>query len=465
MFRWFIAFRYLFRLITLAALLAVTYSVAVLIIVVSVMEGFRMELEQRIRGATSDIRVESEIFIGLENYEEVERLVGDIPGVAATAPVVESLALFRGPWSRNVSDERAVVGLDLSNPESVNELDSYIREALSSETAGSSDIARLLDRVPASTAAIFSKEWLEGPLRRLAALYSAEVRGTPPDENTIPAIVGLEHIRPPQVLLPGMTFELTSFSPVPPHAPKSRKFVVAGYFKTGLYELDAQGIILRLEDADRFLDLRGEDGNLRVSAVRVTADEAHADEADLVALRERIEAKLADAGFLFLDVQTWREARASLLQAVSMEKFIVSIILGVVILFAGFMIFIILTVQAVERSRDIGVLVSLGATPRHIGSIYFLIGIALCLGGTVLGAIYGVGFAVWINPIQRWIKILTGFEVFSQDVYYLDRIPVRFNPQDLVFIIIPTVAASLIASLIPAIRAARRDPLVSLRTR
>ncbi|HLU46495.1 MAG TPA: FtsX-like permease family protein, partial [Planctomycetota bacterium] len=286
-----------------------------------------------------------------------------------------------------------------------------------------------------------------------------------PSEDYIPAIVGLEHLRSPAPLFPGMVFELTSFSPVPPHAPRSRRFIVAGYFKTGLYELDSNGVILRLEDADEFLALRGEDGELRVSAVRVTVDNEHRSEAGLLALRDRIESTLSKHDMLFLDVETWREARAAILQAVLMEKFIVSIILGVVILFAGFMIFIILTVQAVERSRDIGVLISLGATPRHIGAIYFLIGFTLCVVGTVLGAIYGIGFAVWINPIQRWIDLLTGYEVFPKDLYYLDRIPVEFNPQDLIFIIIPTVAASLIASLIPAIRAARRDPLVSLRTR
>jgi lipoprotein-releasing system permease protein len=145
------------------------------------------------------------------------------------------------------------------------------------------------------------------------------------------------------------------------------------------------------------------------------------------------------------------------------EKFIVSIILGVVILFAGFMIFIILTVQVVEKSRDIGVLQSIGATSRGIASIFFTIGLSICLVGLFLGAVYGVAFAMSVNTIQRWVKLLTGLEVFPADIYYLDRIPVRFQPEDVLFIIIPTLAASLLASVVPALRAARKDPAVAVR--
>jgi lipoprotein-releasing system permease protein len=135
----------------------------------------------------------------------------------------------------------------------------------------------------------------------------------------------------------------------------------------------------------------------------------------------------------------------------------------VVILFAGFMIFIILTVQVVERTRDLGVLQSIGSSSRGIAGIYFMIGSGLCLAGTLLGTAYGIGFSLWINTIQRWIKLLTGYELFPADVYYIDKIPVRFSPDDFLFIIVPTVAASLLASIVPALRAARKDPVVALR--
>jgi lipoprotein-releasing system permease protein len=165
----------------------------------------------------------------------------------------------------------------------------------------------------------------------------------------------------------------------------------------------------------------------------------------------------------FVQVRTWREEKASLLRAVGVEKTVVGIILGVLILFAGFMIFIVLTVQVVEKTRDLGILQSLGATSLGIASIYFLIGAGVCLAGTLLGAVVGVAFSLGLDTIQRWIYLLVGFDLFPRTVYYIDRIPVRLAPWDILFIIAPTVLASLLASVVPALRAARKDPVVALR--
>ena len=111
----------------------------------------------------------------------------------------------------------------------------------------------------------------------------------------------------------------------------------------------------------------------------------------------------------------------------------------------------------------IGVLQSLAATPKEVDSIFFRIGLVLCVTGTAIGTIYGVGFALCVNTIQRWITLLTGWKLFDPDVYYLDSIPVRFQPWDLVLIIVPTVLLSLLAARIPAVRASRKDPVVALR--
>ncbi|MBN1441466.1 MAG: hypothetical protein JXA90_02105, partial [Planctomycetes bacterium] len=106
MYRFFLAYKYSLRLITLAALLAVTYSVTVLIVVVSVMEGFRSELEARIRGSTSDIKVSSIDFIGIEDPPAVESVLRDVAGVRSTAATVETLALFRASsWGPSTEAE------------------------------------------------------------------------------------------------------------------------------------------------------------------------------------------------------------------------------------------------------------------------------------------------------------------------------------------------------------------------
>jgi lipoprotein-releasing system permease protein len=468
MYRWFVAYKHIAsRLITFAALLGVTLSVAVLIVVVSVMEGFRSELEKRIRGTISDIKVESTLFTGIKDPESVASGLRRVPGVQSVAPVIETLALYRSEKFGTLleTEDRNVIAVDLSNPVSMAELDEYLQAVDGPEL---SDVPRdvigflrgIFSRLPRSSAEIFSREWVEKGLWK-ALGWPEEIIPFKPGEFPTPILAGAQSFRQER-LLPGDVVQLTSFSPTTLQ-PRNRKFLVAGYFKTGLYELDSKGLILAMDDAVDFLELRDPGGMPRATGFRVTADGAHGDGEALKRLRGRIEQHLEDEGILFVRAQTWREARQPLLRAVQVEKFIVSIILGVVILFAGFMIFIILTVQVVERSRDIGVLQSLGATRRGIAAIYFTIGLSLCLAGMLLGSIYGLGFALSVNTIQRWISLLTGYEVFPADVYYLDHIPVRFRTADLVFIIVPTVASSLIASVIPAWRAARRDPARALR--
>jgi lipoprotein-releasing system permease protein len=469
-YRWFLAYKYVFsRLITLGALLAVTLSVAVLIVVVTVLEGFRSELEERIRGSTSDIKVESTMGIGLRDARRVESILRQVPGIERTHLVVETFALYQRSDDElrdRTAQDCFLVVRDLADPVTRQELDAYVRAVERPDLDELPDsFVKLADDIfaglPRDSASLFSEEWLGTqlwkPFERPRDLRFWRSR---PEDLPPPVVVGVENFR--RLLLPGDRIRLTSFAP-DSFEPIAQEFLVAGYFKTGFYEQDSQAFLLRLEDAEEFLRLKDDDGTLRVSAIRVTADADHRDGEALAALRQRIEAVLRAESVYFVRTQTWREARAPLLQAVKVEKVIVSIVLGAVVLFAGFIIFIILTVQVVEKIRDIGVLQSLGATPAGIATLYFVIGCSICLAGMILGTMYGTSFALSINTIQRWIEILTGWVVFPDDIYYLDHIPVRFRVVDLVFIIATTVLASLVASVVPALRCARKPPTVGLR--
>ncbi len=467
MYRWFIAYKYFVsRLITVVALVAVTISVTVLIVIVSIMEGFRTGLEERIRGSTSDIKVESDIFLGLRNPGEVEKLLRTIPGVSGTAPVVETFALRSpvgpGGFSQDAVDQY-LIALDFENEFSSGEFASYLRalpERLGTERMSAPAralVEELLATQPRDIDGLFSDEWMHDGLWKPWREFGVRE----PDFSLRPIVVGVEFFRKERIL-PGRPVRLTSFSP-DVREPLEESFLVVGFFKTGLYEIDAKGMILRMEDAESFLQLRDSEGHLGVSGIRVQVDEDHQTPEALVNLREAVEARLAENKVLFVKAETWREKRAPLLDAVKVEKVIVSLILGAVILFAGFMIFIILTVQVVEKARDIGVMQSLGATARGIAMIYFSIGASLCLLGMLLGTIYGVAIGFCLNPVLRWVKLLTGLEIFPQDVYYLDHIPVKFRVEDLTFIIVTTILASLMASVLPAVRAARKNPTEGLR--
>ena len=158
MFRWFLGYKYVFRLITLAALLGVAYSVTVLIVVVSVMEGFRSELESRIRGTTSDIRVESRRFMNLKDPDRVIELVKTVPGVRSASPVVETLGLYRRDESETTSD-RIVIALDIENETSAHKLDSYLDAVTATNVEGPLRplIQEMIDALPKDTKTMFSR--------------------------------------------------------------------------------------------------------------------------------------------------------------------------------------------------------------------------------------------------------------------------------------------------------------------
>ncbi len=461
-YRWFIAFKYLTsRFITFSALLIVALGVAFLIVVLSVMEGFRADLKERIRGTSADIRVESKTFIGLRDPAGVEEKVRGVEGARAVSPFVESLVMYRHE-SGSGSDYFSLLAVDLKKEVKVGGLSKYLLAAKErAHRADQNEIPRAsliprarpweaLKEQPTSPEEILSPEWLEKKLWDLSG-------EPPPKPGLRPILVGYETTRSPLWFLLGRTLLLNSYSPVT-NRTCTGEFYVAGVFLSRDYQFDRYTVVMPLSSAIDFLGLREPMSKKeRISGLRVKISPGE----ELDAVRNRIDEELSEVPFI--RVRTWREEKASLLRAVGIEKTVVGIILGVLILFAGFMIFIVLTVQVVEKTRDLGILQSLGSTSWGIAGIYFQVGAGVCFLGTVLGTIYGVALSLSINTILNWLYLLVGFELFPRNVYYIDRIPVRLAPMDLLFIIAPTLIASLLASVIPAWRAARKDPVVALR--
>lgn len=449
MYRWFIAYRYLFsRITTFMALVVVAFGVGILILIFSVMEGFRSEMRDRIRGTSSEIKVQSTRYIDLEDPDRVAAIIETVPGVRATAPYVETLTLYRDErelFGTRDFEERYLRVVDLDRELLVGDLAGYV------EAVG-------IPGLPTDPKVLFSREWNEKGIWRLRGSRERpySLGGSPP-----PVLLGKEALRR-ELLRPGDSIRLTAYSPGT-QQPCSGQFQVAGYFKTGLYELDSKGIIMEREAARDFLGLETPRGKELASGVRVAVEPGYSSESALNALRDEIARVLEEKGVLFVRVLTWQDEQALLLNTVLQEKVLTTIIMGMIVLFSGFMIFIILTLQVVEKTRDIGILQSMGASAVGIASIYFAIGATICISGTLVGTVWGVTFAFCVNTIQRWLKLLTGLEVFPPDVYYLDRIPVKFQPVDLAIIIGFTVVVSLLASVVPAYRAARRDPVSAIR--
>ena len=162
-------------------------------------------------------------------------------------------------------------------------------------------------------------------------------------------------------------------------------------------------------------------------------------------------------------VFTWQAQRQNLLRAVHIEKFIVFFLLLVVQSFSGFMILLMLTLIVIEKTRDMGVLLALGATHGGITRVFLINGLVLTIAGTALGLGLGYLFCTNINPIHDWVYSTMGIRLFDPKVYNMDRVPITIRPQDVLLSVAAPLGFGFLASLFPALWAARRDPIKAIQ--
>ena len=163
------------------------------------------------------------------------------------------------------------------------------------------------------------------------------------------------------------------------------------------------------------------------------------------------------------NIQTWRDMQGPLLAAVRLETTILNILLFLIIAVAGFGILATFFMIVVEKTRDIGTLKALGASGRGVMSIFLSYGFLLGFVGSGAGLIGGLLFVDHINEIATVIETITGQEVFDPTVYYFSEIPTIIHPFTLVWVMAGAVTIAVIASVLPALRAARMHPVKALR--
>lgn len=162
-------------------------------------------------------------------------------------------------------------------------------------------------------------------------------------------------------------------------------------------------------------------------------------------------------------VQTWEQKQGPLLAAVEVESAILNVLLFLIIAVAGFGILAIFFMIVVEKTRDIGILKALGAGSGGVMSVFLSYGLALGLVGSGVGVVLGLLFVRYINVIEAWISWLTGREVFPETIYYFPEIPTAVHPLMVVWVALGAIAIAVLASILPARRAARLHPVVALR--
>lgn len=408
-FEWMMAMRYLrarrqegfISVIAWFSLLGIALGVATLIIVMSVMNGFRAELLGRILGINSHISVSGEAQ-SFQNYTPIQERLLAIPGVIGVSPLVEGQVMA----SVNGIAQGAVVRGMLPD-------DLYKRELVS-------------NNIVAGNLAAFEGNDAIAIGQRMAFKLGVRIGDS--------------------INLISPKGNVTAFGTVP----RARAYQVVALFDIGMYEYDSSFIFMPLEASKIYFSMKG-----GISSLDVFLEDP--DKApDMVPLIAR------EAGF-GTRIHDWQRANASFFNAIQVERNVMFLILTLIILVAAFNIISSMIMLVKDKGRDIAILRTMGATRGTVMRIFFISGSSIGVIGTFAGFALGLAFANNIEAIRQWIQGLSGSELFAAEIYFLSQLPAKVDPSEVTAIVLLGLGLSILATLYPAWRAARLDPAEALR--
>jgi lipoprotein-releasing system permease protein len=392
-------------LITLISVAGVALGVMALIIVLAVMTGFEEDLKDKILGTNAHIV----ILNGsgpMDDYQKLLKKVQGMDGVVAATPFIYNQVMLSS--GKNVSGV-VLRGIDVQSDARVTNLHKSIVEG---------SLNSLDDPTAKPPALVIGKE-----LAKNLGLFLGD---------SVDVISPMGNITPFGMM------------------PKMRRFKVAGIFNTGMFEYDSTLAYVSLGEAQQFLGT----GDV-VTGIQLRVRDVY----KTVALVQKINAELGPPYY----ARDWMQMNKNILFALKTEKSVMFIILTLIVLVAAFGIASTLFMVVMEKTRDIAILKSMGATSRSIMRIFVFEGVLIGVFGTMIGVLSGLLVALNLEPIVSVVQKLTGFELFSKDIYYLDHFPSRVIPSDVVLISITAVVISLAATLYPAWAASRMSPAEALR--
>ena len=236
-------------------------------------------------------------------------------------------------------------------------------------------------------------------------------------------------------------------------------FTVVDMYESQMSEYDSTFAFVPLR---KLQEMRGmfdpEQGIYGVSSIQLKVREG----ANLNAIRDKLREQFPATTYPY-SIQTWRDLQGPLLAAVQLETTILNILLFLIIAVAGFGILATFFMIVVEKTRDIGILKALGAPSGGVMSIFLNYGFALGVVGAIAGMALGLAFVAYINEIAGLVETLTGREVFDPTVYYFQQIPVITDVATMLWVVCGAVLIAVLASVLPALRAARLHPVEALR--
>jgi lipoprotein-releasing system permease protein len=408
----FIGWRYLFSrrnsrflsLFTLISICGVLVGVMALIVILAVLNGFHDDLKEKILGTMPHVTISTFDGEPIQNFDSLIAKIEAIPGVLSVAPLIYSECMLVSESQENAGV--ILRGVDPSREERITEIKKHIR----------------------SGEFRFNESAQEG-------------------ETSYPGVVLGYYLA--MLLKVGIGDVITVWAPkgvkITPFGLSApwRKFRVTGIFETGLYDADAQFVYLSLEEAQAFFGMKN-----AISHIEIRVQDLERARK----IKEEIIEKIGGYPFTGTD---WITHNKNLFEALKLEKAVMFVILTLIVLVAAFNIVSTLTMLVMDKTREIGILRSMGLTSRAVGRIFVFNGLIIGAVGTFLGAVCGYVLCILLDKYQL-INI-------PGDVYFISNFPVNMRAGDFVLVIAASLLISFVATIYPAFRAASLPPVDAIR--
>ena len=408
-FEWLLSLRYLrarrqegfISVNAIFSFLGIMLGVATLIIVMAVMNGFRKELLDKILGLNGHLMIQP-LESPLTDWQQVAERVAMAEGVKLAAPIVEGQALASSPFSAAGVFLRGVRAADLAKLPSV------------------------ANNIRQGTLEGFDEGQGVAVGRRLA------------DQLSLRAGDSVTLVAPRGAVTPMGT------------TPRIKSYKIAAVFEVGMSEYDSAFVFMPLPEAQAYFNRAGD----------VTAIEVYTDSPDRIEQTRKLVAEAAGRPIYMVD---WRQRNATFFNALQVERNVMFLILTIIVIVAAFNITSGLIMLVKDKGRDIGILRTMGVTQGAIMRVFMMTGASVGVVGTFVGFLLAVLVCLNIESIRRFVSWLTNTELFSPELYFLSKLPADLDAGETMAVVVMALALSLLATLYPAWRAARLDPVEALR--
>ncbi|MBO0662976.1 lipoprotein-releasing ABC transporter permease subunit [Jiella sp. MQZ9-1] len=409
-FEWMIAGRYLrsrrrdagVSVIAGFSFVGIMLGVAALIIVMSVMNGFRGELLQRILGVNGHIVVYA-MDSPFTDYKEVAARIAKVPGVKFVMPMVQGQVLAQGPGQG--SSGALVKGTLLKDLEQLKPVSSNIK------------LGTLKGFDTGQGVAVGS---------RLAQALGLRLG----DNITLVSPDG----------------DVTPFGT----SPRIKAYPVTAIFEIGLSEFDAAYVYMPLSEAQLYFNQDN-----KVQSIEVFVD----DPDDVAAMQPAIEKAAGRPVY----TATWQTQNESFFSALNVERNVMFIILTLIVLVAALNIISGLFMLVKDKGRDIAILRTMGATKGAVMRVFLITGASIGVAGTLAGFVLGLVFCLNIESIRQFFSWVTGVVLFNPEFYFLSQLPAEVDSTEVILVVSMAIGLSFLATILPSWRASRLDPVEALR--